>query len=151
VIAAKARRFQDPPRCSNIQKLWEALPLWEQLGSEVAMGRYPVPEWVKGQALYKLVPTDLLNTIVGRPELADYASKISWVKSQMEHARGASQAGYINGDKTGKNAAKDMDVGMLAQEETASFALSISGSLLWSLQFELGRCSVEGDWDTVAR
>jgi hypothetical protein len=151
VIAAKARRFQDPPRCSNIQKLWEALPLWEQLGSEVVMGGYPVPEWVKAQALDKLVPTDLLNTIVGRPELADFSNKIAWVKSQMEHARGASQAGYINGDmKSGKHTVKDMDIGALAQEEpTPSLAPSSGDSLLWSLQSELGRCSVEGDWDSV--
>jgi hypothetical protein len=57
--------------------LWEALPLWEQLSSEVALGGYPVPEWVKGQALDKLVPLDLLNTIVGRAELTDYTAKMT--------------------------------------------------------------------------
>jgi hypothetical protein len=56
VIAAKARRFQDSSRSAKLQKLWEVLPAWEQFCSEVAMGGYPVPDWVKSQALDKLVP-----------------------------------------------------------------------------------------------
>ena len=62
VMAAKAREFQDPQRCQLMQQLcvWGrggrgrgggregggALPSWKQLGSEVLMGGYVVPEWV---------------------------------------------------------------------------------------------------------
>jgi hypothetical protein len=150
VVAAKARKYLDPQRCANMQKLWEAMPLWEQLGSEVALGGYPVPDWVRSQALDKLVPQDMMTTIVGKPELAEFKAKVSWVKTQMEHARGVSQASYVHAaGARGGGGAKDMEVGELAQEETASVAPSSSGSLLWSLQSELGRCSVEGDWDAV--
>ena len=38
VVAAKARRYQDPVRCNSVLKLWEALPAWEQLGAEVVEG-----------------------------------------------------------------------------------------------------------------
>jgi hypothetical protein len=79
VIAAKARKFQDPPRSTTIQQLWEALPAWEELGSKVVLGSYPVPEWVRSQALDKLVPEDLLKIKLGRPELTDYAAKLAWV------------------------------------------------------------------------
>ena len=37
VIAAKARKFQDPQRCWSMQQLWESLPSWEQLELEVLM------------------------------------------------------------------------------------------------------------------
>ena len=92
VIAAKARRYQDPARCHDMKKLWEALPVWEQLGNEVMMAGYPVPDWVKAQALDKLLPQDMLNTVVSRPELSEYSLKIKWVKAQMGHARGATLA-----------------------------------------------------------
>ena len=75
-IAAKARQFQDPQRCQSVQQLWEALPSWERVGSEVLIG---VPEWVKAQALDKLVLQEQLSVIVSRPELADYGVKLLWV------------------------------------------------------------------------
>ena len=31
VFAAKAARFNDPPRCTSILQLWDALPAWELL------------------------------------------------------------------------------------------------------------------------
>jgi hypothetical protein len=65
VIAAKARHFQDPVRRHDVKKLLEALPVWEQLGSEVALGGHPVSDWVKAQAVDKLMPLDMLNTAVG--------------------------------------------------------------------------------------
>jgi hypothetical protein len=150
VVAAKARRFQDPQRCATIQQLWEALPIWEQLGSEVLMGGYPIPDWVRGQALEKLVPENLLQTIVGRPELADYSAKLLWVKTQMEHARGATQAQHIGSATAMK---KDMDVhmGALAVEKQTSDAADQQASgrdpLLWSLQAEAAKCAAAGDWD----
>eukprot|EP00974_Lingulodinium_polyedra_P055991 5384586-Lingulodinium_polyedra.AAC.1 len=46
VVAAKAKRFQDPSRCSSVLQLWEALPAWEQLGAEVVAGGFPLPDWL---------------------------------------------------------------------------------------------------------
>jgi hypothetical protein len=40
VIAGKAKRFQDPSRTPSILKLWDTLPAWKQLGSEVESGDY---------------------------------------------------------------------------------------------------------------
>jgi hypothetical protein len=147
VVAAKARRFQDPPRCSDIKKLWEALPTWEQLGSEVVMAGYPVPDWVKAQALDKIIPMDLLNTIVGRPELSEFSAKMAWIKAQMEHSRGATLAHQVSG-----KGCKDMEVGAMMKvtgDDGASEAPS-SDSVIWCLQSELGRRSAEGDWDAVS-
>jgi hypothetical protein len=169
VVAAKARRFQDPARCANLQKLWESLPVWEQLGSEVAMGGYPVPDWVKSQALDKLVPQDLLTTIIGRPELSDYAAKLNWVKVQMEHAKGASQATFVaGGQQRAGGGGKDMDIGELAHQgepvgaqfwastgspmnitNNESTRPASESSVIWSLQSELARCSSVGDWDSL--
>jgi hypothetical protein len=146
VIAAKARRYQDPARCSDIKKLWEALPVWEQLGNEVVLAGYPVPDWVKAQALDKLIPQDMLATVVSRPELSDYGLKVKWVKAQMEHARGATLASQVSG-----KGHRDMDVGAVLKmhgDDSASEAPS-SDSVIWSLQSELGRRSAEGDWDAV--
>jgi hypothetical protein len=53
VIAAKARRFQDLARCASVQQLWDALPAWEALGAEVALGGFPISEWLRAQALDK--------------------------------------------------------------------------------------------------
>ncbi len=65
MVAAKARKFQDPPRCNTIQQFWDALPLWEQLGREVTLGGYATPDWsARAQSLDKLVPDELLHTIV---------------------------------------------------------------------------------------
>ena len=64
--------------------------------SEVLMGGYVVPGWVKAQALDKLVPQEQLSVIVSRSELADYKAKLLWVKAQMEHARGATQAQQVS-------------------------------------------------------
>ena len=83
VIAAKARKFQDPQRCQPMQQLWEARPSWEQVGSEVLKGGYVVPEWVKAQTLDKLVPQ--LSVIVSRPEIADCGSQHKWNTHMAQH------------------------------------------------------------------
>ena len=75
MIAGKAKRFQDPPRCSSVSKLWDALPAWEQLGSEVAAGNLVVPPWLKVLALDKFVPEDLLKTMMSKPELSDFDAR----------------------------------------------------------------------------
>ena len=51
------------------------------------MGGYVAPEWIRAQALDKLVPQRLLSVTSRRLELAD-CSRHLWVKAQMESARG---------------------------------------------------------------
>ena len=75
---AKARKYQDPVRCPGIAALWEALPEWERLGEEVKASGFDMPDWVRISALEKLVPTDLLGSLVGRPELDTYGKKVHW-------------------------------------------------------------------------
>jgi hypothetical protein len=53
------------------------MPVWEQLGNEVVLAGYPAPDWVKAQALDKLMRVDMMNTVVGHPELSDYAPKLA--------------------------------------------------------------------------
>ena len=83
VLAAKSRRFNAPTRCASMAKLWEALPLWEQLGRELAASGLAIPDLLRAQALENLVPDTLLQAIVSRPELANFEPKLRWVKAQM--------------------------------------------------------------------
>jgi hypothetical protein len=143
---AKARRFQDPPRCRDVQGLWAALPVWERLGEEVRTAGLELPDWMKSAALEKLVPTELLPTLISRPELDTYVRRLQWIKAQMEHARGANQALAYSGsqkDKTG-----DVLMGELGADGFSS-AGSCSGSrsLVGSMQDERSRCELAGDWD----
>ena len=55
VLAAKCRRYTDPPRCATTLKLWEALHLWEQLGGDIALGGFAIPDLLEAQALETLV------------------------------------------------------------------------------------------------
>ncbi len=56
-----------------------------------------MPDWVRASALGKLVPADLLGSLVGRPELDTYGRKVRWVKCQMEHSWGTLQARAVVG------------------------------------------------------
>jgi hypothetical protein len=102
---AKARRFQDPPRCRDVQGLWASLPVWERLGEEVKTAGLDLPDWLKSAALEKLVPSELLQVMISRPELDSYVRRLQWIKAQMEYARGTNQAlaysGHSQKDKSG--------------------------------------------------
>ena len=74
------------------------------------MGGYVVPEWVKAQALDKLVPQEQLSIIVSRPALADHKARLLRVKAQVEHARGATQAQQVSA-----TAALEMETSVWAQ------------------------------------
>ena len=76
VLAAKSRRFNAPARCASMAKLWEALPLWEQLGRELAASGLAIPDLLQAQALENLMPDALLQAIVSRPELANFEPKL---------------------------------------------------------------------------
>ena len=150
VIAAKAREFQDLQRCQSMQQLWEALPSWEQLGSEVLMGGYVVPERVKARAPDKLVPQEQLSVIVSRPELADYNAKLLWVKAQMEHARGATQAQQVSATAAPKwDRDGDVSMGTVLHDASCRSANAQESSLLWHLQGECAKLAAGGDWDGV--
>ena len=73
-----------------------ALPLWEQLGGEIALGGLVIPDLLKAQALEKLIPDFLLQVIVSRLEFSTDGPKLQWFKAQMEHAKGAAQASYVS-------------------------------------------------------
>ncbi len=93
---AKARRYQDPPTCKTVAELWSKLPAWERLGEEVALSGLALPEWMAMSSLEQLLPAGLRDTLVARAscgnELTTFATRLAWVKVQMEHARGLAQA-----------------------------------------------------------
>ena len=94
--AAKARRYMYPPTCKNIQELWSRLPAWERLGEEVDLSGFTIAPWLAITALDQLLPAQLRDSLASRAgtgdELKTYAQRLAWVKLQMEHARGLSQA-----------------------------------------------------------
>jgi hypothetical protein len=100
-----------------VQKLWDALPEWEELDSEVALAGYPIPDRITVQAQEKLVPDDMMHTIIGRPELAVFAAKLSFVRRQMEHVRGITQAAWVNGKgNKEKGGGQDMKIGKFVRD-----------------------------------
>jgi hypothetical protein len=143
VIAAKSKRFQDPAKCGNILALWEALPAWEQLGAEVASGGYPLPDWLMANSLEKLLPDEMLKTVVGRPELADYAPKMAWVRAQMEYAKSNARAHHIAPAARNKRDHEDVDMGNLNDD------LGGDDVMIANLHVECGRRAAAGDWQGV--
>ena len=111
---AKAVRFQQPPTCKNMQDLWTKLPAWERLGEEVASTGFVVPPWIQMTALDQLLPAALADALRSRAstggELVTYASRLAWVKLQMEHARGVAQANDYAPGGRGKDASGDVNM-----------------------------------------
>jgi hypothetical protein len=140
---AKARRYQEPARCKDVSELWSRLPAWERLGEEVKLAGLDLPEWLRSAALEKLLPAHLLGILIARPELASYAARVAWVKTQMEHARGLAQA-TAYGPSAGGTAG---DVHMGSLEMAPGNAYSESGEgLVWALHQEKSRNEQIGDW-----
>ena len=63
---AKARRYLEPRRSKDISDLWSKLSAWERLAEEVVLSGLILPEWMRNVALEKLLPTQLLATLVAR-------------------------------------------------------------------------------------
>ena len=84
---------------------------------------------MRNMALEKLLPVQLLSTLVSRTELVDYPVRLAWVKTQMEHARGIAQA-TAYGHSSGKDASGD--VYMNSVEAPAATAEHSDG-LAWAL------------------
>ena len=129
---AKARRFQDPPRAKDVAALWAALPAWERLGEEVRSSGFDAPEWVRAAALEKMLPAELLRVLVSRPELDSYAAKLSWVKTQMEHARGSAQAMALV-ERGSKDTSGDVFMGALSGDPATQEPDSLAERLLEAL------------------
>ena len=114
---AKAKLFQDPARAKDMAALWTALPAWVRLGEEVSSAGFGLEEWVKSAALEKLLPLELLRIMIARPELDSYGTRLTWVRSQMEHSRGSAQMLALAGGGRGKDAAGDTIMGALLKAE----------------------------------
>ncbi len=137
---AKARRFQEPPRSKDVADLWAKLPAWERLGEEVLSTGLELPKWMRSAALERLLPQPLLNTLVARPELATYETRLAWIQTQMEYARGQAQAtAYAPG--SGKDA--NGDVHMNSVEGPPGIAPDAVEGLSWALAESVQA----GDWD----
>ncbi len=134
---AKARRYLEPPRCKDTNELWSKLPAWERLGEEVMLSDLILPEWMRNVALEKLLPAQLLSTLVSRSELVGYSVRLAWVKTQMEHARGIAQAAAY-GPGTGKDASGDVYMNSVE----AAAAAEPSDGLAWAL----ANAVEQGDW-----
>ncbi len=135
VLDAKARRALEPPRCKDINELWARLPAWERLSDEVISSGLVLPPWMRNSALEKIIPAQLLSTMVAHSEVQGYEVRLAWVKTQMEHARGVAQAAEYGPSGTGKDASGD--VYMNSVEAHAD-----DGGLAWALSNAVD----QGDW-----
>ncbi len=137
---AKARRYQNPPTCKNVQELWSRLPAWERLGEEVALSGLALPPWLACSALEQLLPAQLRDSLVMRDELKTFAQRLAWVKTQMEHARGLAQA-TAYGPGVGKD--PNGDVHMYSVDGPPGIAPDAVEGLSWALAESVQA----GDWD----
>ncbi len=147
---AKARRYQDPPTCKNLQELWTRLPAWERLGEEVAFTGFVVPEWLQMVALDQLLPVQLSNALTDRAstgaELGTFAARLAWVKVQMEHSRGIAQAtAYAPGGGRGKDASGD--VNMYSVDDPPGLGNTAVEGMSWAL----AEATQAGDWSLAAQ
>jgi hypothetical protein len=142
---AKARRYQDPPTCKNVQELWTKLPAWERLGEEVALSGLDVPAWLAMSALEQLLPAQLRDALVARAscgsELTTFTARLAWVKVQMEHARGLAQAtAYAPSGGRGKDASGD--VNMYSVDDPPGLSPDAIEGMTWALT----EAAHAGDW-----
>ncbi len=145
---AKAKRFQDPPTCKNMQELWSRLPAWERLGEEVAFSGFVVPPWIQMVALDQLLPVQLSDALVARAstggELATFGARLAWVKVQMEHSRGIAQAtAYAPGGGRGKDASGD--VNMYSVDNPPG----LGGDAVENMTWCMAEAAQAGDWGLV--
>ncbi len=143
--AAKARRYMNPPTCKNVQDLWARLPQWERLGEEVELSGVQIAPVLAIVALDTLLPVQLREALVScasqGSQLATYAQRLAWVKGQMEHSRGLTQAaGYA---PHGKDASGD--VNMYSVDEPPGLAPDAIASMSWAMAESVQA----GDWDTA--
>ena len=80
-------------------------------------------------------------------ELGSYPTRLAWVKSQMEHARGSAQMLVLAGGGRTKDSSGDVLMGALA----GSPAVPGDDSLVWNLQAERSRSELVSDWARAVR
>ena len=56
------------------------------------LGVAHLPEWLKANSLEKLLPDDMVKTVVGRPQLTEPVPKIVWAKVLMERTKSTCRA-----------------------------------------------------------
>jgi hypothetical protein len=143
--AAKARRYMNPPTCKNVQDLWARLPQWERLGEEVELSGVQIAPVLAIVALDTLLPTQLRDALVScasqGSQLATYAQRLAWVKVQMEHSRGLTQAaGYA---PHGKDASGD--VNMYSVDDPPGLGNDAIENMTWCM----AEAAHAGDWTLV--
>ena len=97
VNASKLTQYMHPKRCTSKDDLWERLPAWERLASELELGGLPLEDTLKGVSLDELVPIDMKKTIDERVELTKFSDKMNFVKMQMHHAKTNKLKNYYSG------------------------------------------------------
>ena len=97
ITAAKLAQYMAPRRCTNRDDLWERLPAWERLASELELAGHSVSNEMKGVSLDALVPGDMKKTIDERVELETFLDKMKYVKAQMYHAKTNKLKSYWTG------------------------------------------------------
>ena len=70
-------------------------------------GGIVLPDMLIGVPLENLIPTDMLQQIMGRSDLVDLSAKLAWVKNQMEYAKSTALASQYMPGKGKKEAADD--------------------------------------------
>jgi hypothetical protein len=146
LLAAKAKLYMTPPTCKTVLELWTRLPQWERLGEEVDFAGFTVAPWLAVVALDTLLPAQLRDTLASRAsggELQTYAQRLAWVKMQMEHSRGLTQAaGYA---PHGKDASGD--VNMYSVDDPPGLGHDAIATMSWAMAESVQ----EGDWDTAGQ
>ena len=87
---------------------------------------------MRNTSLEKLLPTQLLSTLVARSELKEYVVRLAWVKTQMEHTRGVQQAAAY-GPGSGKDSGGDVYMNSVEAAATAAYSETSDGGLAWAL------------------
>ena len=88
---------------------------------------------MQAQALDHLVTDALLQTIVGRPDLADYGPKLAFVKAQAEHYRGSMQAAQVFGSAKALHSLRVDDEQAWQAEESTDIA-SVVQQILYAMK-----------------
>ena len=134
VVAAKAWKSQDPQRCLSMQQLWDALPSWEQLGSEVLNGGYVELGWVKAQTHDKLFSQQQLSR----------ACRL-WAETVVGQCTDGTRTWRNTGPAGLRSHHAQMEPGWRCPHA----ANAQEPSLLWHLQGECAKLAA-GDWDGVS-
>ena len=80
VAMVQQERYQQPVRSKSLATLWDDLDKWVNLGEELAMADYELPDQAKRVALLRLLPEPMVDRIREKPESErTFAAMVSWV------------------------------------------------------------------------